>query len=109
MSLGRPLRQDDRAIVKFKYTPNGRAANMLSLNVGDEVVILSRDSESQGWWKGRIGDRVSGAVLGSGPAMAGVWGTTSKYVRVCVWGGYMVFEVNHQLGNKIQSVVVCCT
>ncbi|XP_043213981.1 protein vav-like isoform X12 [Amphibalanus amphitrite] len=58
MSLGRPLRQDDRAVVKFKYTPNGRAPNMLPLNVGDEVVILSRDSESQGWWKGRIGDRM---------------------------------------------------
>ena len=59
MSLGRPLRQDELAVVKFKYTPNGRAANMLPLNVGDEVVILSRDSEAQGWWKGRIGDRVS--------------------------------------------------
>jgi len=58
MMLRRPWRQDDLAVVKFKYTPNGRAPNVLSLNVGDQVVILSRDSESQGWWKGKIGDRV---------------------------------------------------
>ena len=56
MPLGRPLRQDDRARVKFKYMPNGRAASVLALSVEDELVILSRDSESQGWWNGRIGN-----------------------------------------------------
>ncbi|XP_037081782.1 uncharacterized protein LOC119102507 [Pollicipes pollicipes] len=57
MSLGKPWLQEDKALVMYKYTPNGRADNMLALNVGEEVLIQSRGSESQGWWKGRIGDR----------------------------------------------------
>lgn len=57
MKLCRPWKQEDRAVVKFRYTNHNNAANVLSLNVGEEVLIVSREGEQHGWLKGSIGDR----------------------------------------------------
>ncbi|MFH4975751.1 hypothetical protein AB6A40_002460 [Gnathostoma spinigerum] len=32
--------------------------NYLQLNVGEQVVVISRIGEDRGWWKGRIGNRI---------------------------------------------------
>ncbi|XP_071521753.1 protein vav isoform X2 [Panulirus ornatus] len=52
--LHRPLY--DTAVVKFSY--KGKGPNHLSLEPGQRVVIMSREGENRGWWKGRIGSRV---------------------------------------------------
>ncbi|KAK7078489.1 hypothetical protein SK128_023086 [Halocaridina rubra] len=51
--LGRPI--FDTAVVRFAY--EGTGVSHLSLSLGQRVIILSREGESRGWWKGRIGNR----------------------------------------------------
>ena len=45
-----------RAVVRYNFA--GTAANMLTINVGDEVEILARSGEQRGWWKGRCNGKV---------------------------------------------------
>ncbi|XP_050733080.1 protein vav-like isoform X4 [Eriocheir sinensis] len=44
------------AIANFPYRGTGR--NHLSLELGDRVIVTSHDGENNGWWKGRIDNRV---------------------------------------------------
>ncbi|XP_042213661.1 protein vav-like isoform X3 [Homarus americanus] len=52
--LRRPLY--DSAVVKFPYV--GTGASHLSLVPGQKIVIMSREGENRGWWKGRSGNRM---------------------------------------------------
>ncbi|KAB7495038.1 GRB2-related adapter protein [Armadillidium nasatum] len=52
-TLKKPLY--DTATVLFPYQANGH--NQLKLREGQRVIVVSREGESMGWWKGRIGDK----------------------------------------------------
>ncbi|XP_066961659.1 protein vav-like isoform X3 [Macrobrachium rosenbergii] len=52
--LRRPIY--DTATVQYPY--EGSSRTYLSLMEGERVIILSREGESRGWWKGRIGNRM---------------------------------------------------
>ncbi|XP_047468847.1 protein vav-like isoform X2 [Penaeus chinensis] len=52
--LRRPIY--DTAIVRYPY--EGSGAGHLRLVQGQRVMIISREGEGRGWWKGRIGSRM---------------------------------------------------
>ncbi|ROT74049.1 hypothetical protein C7M84_007468 [Penaeus vannamei] len=52
--LRRPIY--DTAIVRYAY--EGPGAGHLRLVQGQRVIIISREGEGRGWWKGRIGARM---------------------------------------------------
>ena len=54
-TLKRPIY--DTALVLFPYEASG--PNQLKLREGQRVIVISREGESMGWWKGRIADKVS--------------------------------------------------
>ncbi|CAL4087751.1 unnamed protein product, partial [Meganyctiphanes norvegica] len=55
-TLTRPVY--DTAVVRFTYSAPPSGNNHLSMLQGERVVVISRDGEARGWWKGRIGTRV---------------------------------------------------
>ncbi|XP_068239226.1 protein vav isoform X3 [Palaemon carinicauda] len=52
--LRRPI--FDTATVQYPY--EGSSRSYLSLLEGERVIILNREGENRGWWKGRIGNRM---------------------------------------------------
>lgn len=57
-NLTRPLYEV--AVANYAYESTAR--NYLSLEPGDTVIVISHDGENNGWWKGRIGNRVSNSL-----------------------------------------------
>lgn len=47
-----------RVLAKAMYDFRGGEPNQLSLRQGCRVVVLSKEGDSRGWWKGKIGDQV---------------------------------------------------
>lgn len=45
------------AVAEFDFNPV--EANQLPLKQGCQVVVLSKEGDHKGWWKGKIQDRVS--------------------------------------------------
>ena len=44
---------------RAQYDYAATAANQLSLREGDEIEIVSKAGESNGWWKGKKGPKVN--------------------------------------------------
>ena len=47
-----------RVLAKALFDFRGEERNQLSLRRGCRVVVLSKEGEAKGWWKGKIGDQV---------------------------------------------------
>lgn len=47
-----------RVLAKALYNFRGEERNQLSLRRGCRVVVLSKEGEAKGWWKGKINDQV---------------------------------------------------
>ncbi|XP_014206932.1 protein vav isoform X2 [Copidosoma floridanum] len=47
-----------RVLAKALFDYRGGERNQLSLRKGCRVVVLSKEGEAKGWWKGKIGDQV---------------------------------------------------
>lgn len=47
-----------RILAKALYNYQSEEHNQLSLRRGCRVVILSKEGDDKGWWKGKIGDQV---------------------------------------------------
>ncbi|XP_076302189.1 protein vav-like [Lasioglossum baleicum] len=47
-----------RVLAKAVFDFRGGERNQLSLRRGFRVVVLSKEGDAKGWWKGRIGDQV---------------------------------------------------
>lgn len=45
------------AVAEFDFSPT--EANQLALEKGCQVIVLSKEGEQKGWWKGKIDERVS--------------------------------------------------
>lgn len=48
--------ETERVIVKFPY--QGENADELNINKGDIIIVLDKDLEDDGWWKGELNGRV---------------------------------------------------
>lgn len=47
-----------RVLAKALFDFRGGEPNQLSLRRGCRVVVLSKEGDAKGWWKGKIGDQV---------------------------------------------------
>lgn len=47
-----------RVLAKALFDFNGGERNQLSLRRGCRVVVLSKEGDAKGWWKGKIADHV---------------------------------------------------
>lgn len=56
MSLQWPFHQI-LAIAEYNFEPD--ESNQLPLVKGCEVLILSKEGDERGWWRGKVMDRVS--------------------------------------------------
>lgn len=41
----------------YDFEPKG--SNQLQLKTGCQVLVIGKDGDSKGWWRGKIGDTVS--------------------------------------------------
>lgn len=47
-----------RVVAKALFDFRGCERNQLSLRRGCRVVVLSKEGDAKGWWKGKIGDQI---------------------------------------------------